>query len=194
MQLDGVGPAHAYIIVGDGVREHKVLKAATPKYNHRKILRILQTPIRSTGLTNAIRSLATSVSINSVVRYLIVVDKEHFKNVNHAISLLKGHGFEILATEELTRNCWKLRLKRGHREVTVYIVAMGEEKAVEENIAKLIELKYNEYVEPKKEAVDKWLREHEMRELDLVEGACERKFEEAFPQLARALKDLAEDP
>ena len=192
MQLDVAGPAHAYIIVGDGAREQRVLKAAAPKYNHIKILRVVQIPIRSTRLANAIKSLVTSVSTVNVARHIIVIDKERFGDINYATSLLRGHGFEILATEELIHNCWKLRLRRGHREVTAYIVVMGEEKGIEESIAKLIKLRYNEDVRHEKEAVDKWLREHGVR--DLVEGASKREFGEAFPRLARALKDLAEDP
>ena len=197
MRVDERGPAHIYFITGNGVREHRILEAAAPKFDHSKIIGIpqatLRRHIRPTGLGATIRALTELVERVRVGSFLILIDREHVKGLSEVEDELKGHGFGVLDKEELTANCWRIRVRRGYKEATIYLVILGVEKAVEENLAKLIELLYLEHVKPTKEEVYRWLRRHDISDKDLVERASKRLFEQAFPQLAKALEELAGD-
>ena len=74
----------------------------------------------------------------------------------------------------------------------MYVAVFGFEKCIEEHLAELIRLLYNEQVEPKKDAVNRWLKQHKLKDEDLVKEALRRQvFEKTFPQLAIALRELA---
>jgi len=194
MKMDERGPVHAYVLTGNGVREHRILEAAVLKFNHTKILKIPQTGLgRPTGLEGVTRALAEVIEKVNVRRFLILIDKEHVTNLNEVLNKLRSHGFEILRIEELDTNCWRIKARRGHREAILYLAVLGIKKSIEENLAKLIEITHYEQVEPAKETVYGWLRRRGIRDKDLIQQASKKSFRLAFPQLAKALEELAND-
>lgn len=196
MKVSEKGPVDVYVIVGDGVREHRLIETITPKFDHRKTLGIPGVALgrRETGLTGMIRMLAKLIDKGVTVRtYLALIDKEHVRGRDDVGRKLREHGFDILDVRELTSDCWILRVRRGAREVAVYVTLLGTRKSIEENLAKLIELEFGEQVEASKESIRGWLRKQGISDRELVERASKDKLAQAFPQLARALEELAKD-
>lgn len=187
-----LGPAHAYAIIGDGIRDKRILEAIAEKYDHGKLLRIPQTPFRGeTGIKALIRKLIILIEHTRMDKYLALIDREHVESADKLCREFRGHGFDIVNVEQLRRGCLRLSVSRGAKKATIYLAILGRVKAVEENPAKLIKKLYGEHVEASKEAVDKWLRARGLREDELVRKASRRVLEESFPTLTEALQKLA---
>jgi len=191
-----LGPAYAYAIIGDGGRERRILAAAAEKYDHGKVIRIPVMPIYrgGTGLTPAVRKLAILLSKTVVATYVMLMDREHVSSVEQVERALAEHGFATLKAERLHEGCWRVEVERGGRRATVYVVVLGREKCVEEDLASLIQARFGEPVEGEKRAVDSWLRRRGLKDGDVVREASREEFRKAFPQLAAALEGLAGDP
>ena len=190
----GLGPATAYIIIGDGRRERRILRGVVEKYNHRKALRIPDDPLPGrTGFKTCIERLTLLLDKTRVTTYLIIVDREHLEiqDPKNLEKELRKHGIEVIELQEVEKHCWRLELRRGAKRAALYIAVLGQRKRVEENLAQLIQLLYGEQVEGEKEAVDKWLKEHGIEDIDLVRKASRKIFEQAFPQLAKPLQELS---
>lgn len=186
---------HAYVITGNGSRDLRVLKVSAEKYNHSKTLKVPQTPIkRETGLTALIRTIATLADKPiQVSKYLAIIDKEHVNSLQDVIDELNRFGFKVTSVEELVTWLWLLSVRRGPKNLNIYFAVLGTRKRIEENLAKLIELTYGEKVPGSKEAVNKWLKEHGLEDIDLVRKASKNQLEKAFPTVIQALKKLASD-
>ncbi len=184
---------HAYVLTGNGSRDIRVLSALAEKYDHSKILKTPQTPIKTgTGLTVVARALATLLNMRITVnRYLVLIDREHVESIREAERKFMEYGLEIIGTEELAEGSWMFKVKKGIKEANIYMVLLGTRKRIEENIAKLILLVYGEKVEENKEAVNNWLRKHKLEDTDLVRKATRNQLEKAFPTLTKALEKLA---
>jgi len=185
---------HAYILTGNGSRDIRVVKATAEKYDHSKVLKVPQTPLKGTGLASVAKAVATLMSKRvGVSRYLIVIDREHVKSFKEVMKKFTEYGLEVKSTEELAEWSWVLKVRRGSREADVYVAVLGVRRRIEENLAKLIELTCGEKVEGSKKAVGKWLRKNKLEDTDLVRKASKQQVEEALPTLTKALKELASD-
>lgn len=173
---------HAYVLTGNGSRDIRVLSALAEKYDHSKILKTPQTPVKTgTGLTVVARALATLLNMRITVnRYLVLIDREHVESIREAERKFMEYGLEIIGTEELAEGSWMFKVKKGIKEANIYMVLLGTRKRIEENIAKLILLVYGEKVEENKEAVNNWLRKHKLEDIrDLVRKATRNQLEKA---------------
>lgn len=188
--------ADIYALIGDGGRELRIFRIAAEKYNHSKIVKIpkLRPSQRTTGvrgLDAVIRELALLLPETAVTTYIILIDREHVSNIEQLRRKLEEYGFAVPNYEVLHDGCWKVRVEKGTKGAIVYVAVFGFEK-IEEHLAELIRLLYNEQVEPKKDAVNRWLKQHKLKDEDLVKEALRRQvFEKTFPQLAIALRELA---
>ncbi len=186
-----LGTPHAYVLIGDGPRDLRVLRATAEKYNHSRVLKVPQTPIRGTGLVNVVKSVSTLANMRlRVSKYLVLIDKEHVDSLENVRNELLKFGFEVLSIKVLGRYSWLFRVRKGAKEISIYFVVLGMIKCIEENLARLIEIVYGEKVGRNKEDVNKWLRKHGLSDYELVSSAPRSKIEEAFPDLTKALKEL----
>ncbi len=191
--------ADVYALIGDGGRELRILifKIAAEKYNHSRIVKIPELrPLQRTtgvrGLDAVIRELALLLPKTAVTTYIILIDREHVSNIEQLRRKLEEYGFAVQNYEVLHEGCWKVRVERGTKGAIVYVVIFGFKKCIEEHLVELIHLLYNEQIEPEKDAVNRWLRKHRLKDEDLVKEALRRQvFEKTFPQLAIALRELA---
>jgi len=188
--------AHVYVLVGDGGRDVRILTAVAERYNHGKVLRVPRTPTTAgTGLDSVIRALAKLLDARVVIdKYLILIDREHVKSLKDVKGKFTSYGFEVLSVEDLNEASWVLKVRRGAKVIKVYVAVLGLSKRVEENLAKLIKLTYGDDVEGSKESVNKWLKEHGMKNSELVSKASRQQIEKALPTLTQTLKKLAKDP
>jgi len=199
----GAGAAHAIAIMGDGRRDVRILRRAAEKYDHSRIIRIPEAgyPCRDQrecrrqygkGLSGSIARLAALVSLITVDRFIILIDREHIGSIEDATKKLEEHGFKVIESEAVDEGCWKFSIERGFKKATLYIAILGWIKSIEENLAQLIQLLYGEHVEKSKEAIDAWLKKRGLSDSDLVERASREQFENAFPQLARILGEISQ--
>ncbi|HIQ12985.1 MAG TPA: hypothetical protein EYH44_01150 [Thermoprotei archaeon] len=177
-------------LTGDGGREKRVIEALAEKYNHKKtIFRPTFIPHR-TGLTGVVEQLATLTNLKiSVKSYLIVIDKEHVNNFSQVERKLGTYGFEILE-KKLEEGAWIVKCRKGVKEIMLYLAVMGEEKCIEENLAKLIRLRFGEEVGPTKRELDKWLKSRGMNERSIIEGAGEDVLRKSLPNLVTLLEEI----
>ena len=59
----------------------------------------------------------------------------------------------------------------GHREITVYVVILGENKCIEKDIAKLVEIELGIKIKPTKEIIHRILHEQGINRYSLVKNA-----------------------
>ena len=93
------------------------------------------------------------------------------------VKRFKEYGFEVLQLIELTDKSYSFKVRRGVREVIVFIALMGlgNSKSIEDNLAKLIELVYGVKVKCTKADIIKWLEGQELRDVDLIKYKAPRQ-------------------
>ncbi len=187
------------LLLGDGVREERLVRAISEKYNHKKTLLIPTIGYGKVGLTGVIERLSLLTLLTRVNRYAIVIDKEHVESIDEVMSKLKEYGFTINTIINLDKDLWEIKCTKGPKDITIIFMAVGltAKGRIEENIAKLIRLFYGEEVNPDKVAINTWLRRHNLRDHELIRETLERskeKFRKAFPNLMTFIEYLAKDP
>ena len=187
------------VITGNGLSDIRILDSAVSKYDHSKTLcfplSVFGIGIK-TGIEGAIDTLITLVHRLVVNNYLIIIDREHFKDLQQVISSLKERGCDIENIDERLDGAYILDIRRGGREIRLYIVVFGftDKGRIEENISELIKIKFNEDVEPNKSEIRSWLRKRGMRDKDLIQQATEEELQESLPTLTTILCQIAKDP
>ena len=174
----------AYVITGNGRAEYEILPPLAKKYNGKKTLLFQKTPIprKITGL-KVLRSIKVVHKISGYTTYLILLDREHFTDFK-----LKEVVSEIFREYKIEGDNPYLITVQNFR---VILVILGDKKCIEENIAHLILLEFNERIEPEKGAIRKFLRESKIKKRSkLIEIASKENLEIAFNSLVKALKML----
>jgi len=183
------------VVTGNGSTEIRIISGFTEKYNHSKTLVYPRDIIGvSTGLKSAINALTKLVHILTNRRYMLIIDKEHVKSINEIILELRKHGFQINERRELINNALVLKLTFGEKEIVLYVSISGftREGRIEENLSKLIRVKYNEDVAPIK--VRSWMRKQKIREIDLIRESTNEELNESFPTLNKVIQEILKDP
>ena len=107
---------------------------------------------------------------------------------------LKGFGITVDHLEKLSVNdeeALRVEGKVGVHNFTLWIAINGKEKCIEENIAKLLEIKFGENIKPTKEAIKNALRKHNIEDLEqLVNNVSINKIERSFPAIHAVLSRL----
>ena len=80
-----------------------------------------------------------------------------------------------------------VKIRRGSFEGNLYIAIQGWRKCIEENLAYLIKLTYNEEIEPNKRGVREFRRKKGISFKDMIENSS---LEKAFYSLVRAIRAI----
>lgn len=179
------------VLTGNGRTELRLLKYLAEKYNgDEKILFFPRLPIHprpGSGLS-ALKAVKTYLKYK-IHSTLFLVDKEHFRKeevVKKIDTALRGFGIDI-QNIELIREEWEIALlvkaSVGHREITIYVVILGENECIEEDIVKLVELELGLKIEPSKEVIHRILRKQGTSKYTLVKNAQGSNLRKAFPGL-----------
>jgi hypothetical protein len=147
------GKPLAYVIIGDGYTEVRILEAIGDKLNHSEVLLYVKWGI-SIGLSAALDTLAKLFSLDKrVSKYLLIIDREHVKSVDDIINGLLARGFTISGEERCyAEACHIFTVEKGGRRGAVVVSIQGKERCIEENIAELIRMHYNENVSSDKKS------------------------------------------
>lgn len=195
------------VISGNGTfPENVILKNLCRKYNgHDKAIFYINTPLKKqTGLNalNAIPLYPKKFQINSII---FIVDGEHIKE-NARIEImkyLKSKGIGITEIIPLQR-AFLIKCKSGPYDIILFCIILGPEVFIEEEVAKLIELKLSVKIdlsrkrEPNgrktiKNQIKQVLREKGKTIEELVNNTGKIKLEQTFPNICAVLKKIEEE-
>ncbi len=201
--LSGIG-SYYLVISGNGTFPEKdILKTLCQKYDgHDNAIFHISTPIKKqTGLDalNAINLLSQKFRINSII---FMVDGEHFEE-NASIEIiehLESKGIEIKENIFL-QEAILIKCKSGPHDIILYCIILGPEIFVEEEVAKLIELKLGVNIDLSqkgnpdgrkfiKRQIKQVLRENKKTIKELVISTGKNKLEQLFPNICAVLKRI----
>ena len=92
--------------------------------------------------------------------------------------------------EDKDNQYFEFEIQRGPKRATLYIVVLGFEKSVEENISHLIKEEYGETVPPEKQKIKQFLSQRKMKIEDLIKNSSEQTLNKAFNNLTRILRKI----
>lgn len=195
------------IISGNGTfPESVIFKNLCKKFNgYDKAIFSINTPLKKqTGLDalNAIPLLSEKFRINSII---FIVDGEHIKE-NAAIEIqehLKAKGISVNQVLPL-QGAFLIKCKTGPYDVILFCIILGPEIFIEEEVAKLVELKLGVKIDLSrkresagrkaiKKQIKQVLREKGISIEDLVRNTGITKLEEIFPNICAVLKKIEEE-
>lgn len=195
------------VISGNGTfPENIILKNLCRKYNgHGNAIFYINTPLKKqTGLNalNAIPLYPKKFQINSMI---FIVDGEHIKE-NARIEIMKyleSKGIGINEIKPLQRS-FLIKCESGPYDLILFCIILGPEVFIEEEVAKLIELKLGVKIdlsrkrEPNgrktiKNQIKKVLREKGKTFKELISSTGKVKLEETFPNMCAVLKKIEEE-
>lgn len=194
------------IISGNGTfPESVIFKNLCKKFNgYDKAIFYINTPLKKqTGLDalNAIPLYPKKFRINSII---FIVDGEHIKE-NAAIEIqehLESKGISVIEVLPL-QGAFLIKCKTGPYDVILFCIIGGPEVFIEEEVAKLVELKLGVKIdlsrkrEPEgrktiKKQIKQVLREKRKTIEELVRNTGITKLEEIFPNICAVLKKIEE--
>ena len=145
-----------------------------------------------TGGLAIIDSLRVYVEKFGVSRFLVVLDKEHVKNLSQVVERFGKLGMEVEA-EELSENLLRVRGLLGYRRFWAAVAVLGtqEHPRLEYHLSQIIKCVCGVEVEPTKQAIKSELRKRGKRIDEVLEKASQKLFEKCIPQLVEALKELS---
>lgn len=126
-------------------------------------------------------------------KLLVLCDNEHHKSFDEDLKILKNLNIKILKTEELVKDrILYIFGEFASRELEIYVVIQGFNRAkdckgLNEEISKLIYLKFNEKVEPNHGKIRNFLKKKGIDLTELVEQAG-IKYLESSLTIYNALK------
>lgn len=128
-----------------------------------------------------------------VNRFLWICDVEHFKNkpqwLAEITQSLQQFGVTIPKAQSWRRSAL-LEVKLGDKEARLWIAVNGEERNIEEDIAKLIRILRKRHLNP--DEVKHYLRNEEPVD-NLIADATDEELQQSFPSLFNVLKVVHSD-
>ncbi len=190
------------VLTGDGRTDLRVLKLLALKYNGRKILFYPKIPLVRKGtdvfadLLNPIDSIVEKY--RKITKFLIIIDREHVSTGNELSAKLKKFKLRIHHHETIDDVVHIIKGMFGGREIIVYIVLCGIKWCLEEEIAKLIEIRYKTKVTASscrelKINLRRFEKEHNKKLETIIEEASKKELECAFDGLTYVLKLLEKE-
>jgi len=199
VKIDTAGTAReyvAFILTGNGRQDIKILEAICEKYDHERVLAYPKLPAigGKTGLAVIDSAVGIFEHIHGEIVVLLLIDKEHVKDIDTFEKELLVHGFRVLEKKPCSSGyCVMFIVSRGPKQGLIILAIQGKDKNLEENLSDLIYLRYREKVEPEKQALREWLRVQGRTSLKkLIEETNIETIEKAFPALTDALKFLVQ--
>jgi hypothetical protein len=191
-------------LTGDGHWEHEILRALAERYNGNENVLLIPIPVALLGRGNrragrfsglsALQAIKTYVGKYRIERYLFVVDIEHINETEEIGAELETNmrelGFSLPHIEPLGSRAFLMRCRVGSHDIAVHTVISGEEKCIEENIARLVKLEWNIDVAPSKWAIRSVLRQREESLLSFLKSAASTNLGQAFPDLTAAFENM----
>ena len=176
-------------ITGNGRTDLHILDAFAKKYNGMK--KFIWTPTSSrqkkTGL-KALDAIKYIVSKYKIENFIYLVDKEHVKDKDDILQYLSKF------LRNVSREGHLITANYGSHSIRIYTVIFGEEKCIEEEIAKLIKIRYSMDITPDKKEIKKFLREKKTWYDKLIEVSTKNELRESFPNLSEIMQKIEEDP
>ena len=206
--LDNLKGIESYylLISGNGkFPESVIFKNLCEKFNgYQKAVFFINTPIKKqTGLDalNAIPLFSKKFQINS---FIFIVDGEHIReNARNEIQRhLESKGMEVNDIIPL-KKAFLINCKSGPHSIILFCIILGPEVFIEEEVAKLIELKLSITIdlsrkrEPVgrkeiKKNIKQILRENGKTLDELVRSTGKTKLQETFPNICAVLEKIEE--
>lgn len=184
--------AIAFVLTGDGRTESKVLSAIAERYNGDTKVLVFPKSKKSkkTGLS-VLEAIESIHKLTGYTHYLILVDREHFseEKLRTKLSTLFGK-YNIKTVEPYTILTEKFE---------IYLVILGEKTAVEEHVAKLINLEAGDDkiqiehadIDSLKRQIKTFIKTSDHRKLRKFILSCNlENIEVAFEPLVKVLKML----
>jgi len=134
------------VILGNGMKEKRILSEIAPKYNGTGCTLVLTSLPYPYVVKRGISALeAVFVLIHSrykINNILFIVDKEHIKSpdLRELSEKLKKHGCIIRKMEPIGENAWVFEGVHGLSHLSIYVAVAGEEKGMEEEIQRFQEI------------------------------------------------------
>jgi len=194
------------LISGNGkFPESVIFKNLCEKFNgYQKAIFFINTPIKKqTGISalNAIPTITKKYQINS---FIFIVDGEHIReNARNEIQRhLESKGMEVNEIIAL-KEAFLIRCNSGPYSIILFCIILGPEVFIEEEVAKLIELKLGITIDlsRKRESVGRKeikkkikqiLRENGKSLDELVRSTGKTKLQETFPNICAVLENIEE--
>jgi hypothetical protein len=186
------------VLTGNGKTEFKVLKAIAKKYNgSEKVLYFPRRPgyYLGSGLS-VLQIVKIYVSKYDVKNFLCLIDKEHFTKAEIEKEIeekLREFGVEVNHIHKFSVNdesALRINGTVGTHNFILWTAITGRKKYIEENIAKLIEIKFGVKVKPIKNGITKTLKKHDIDIEQLVTSASLENLKMSFPSLDLVLSSL----
>jgi hypothetical protein len=195
-------------LTGDGRWEHPILKALAERYNGNENVLLITVPVgllgrgykqagRFSGLS-ALQAIKTYVRDFRIKRYLFLIDIEHFSCTEEVQATLeaslRGANFILQHIEPLGEplgaQAFLVKCSDGSHEIVVHAVIAGEEKCIEEDIARLVSLEYDITIAPIKGLISNVLRQRGKNLFSFVKHAALTNLRQALPDLTAAFESM----
>lgn len=125
---------------------------------------------------------------------IIIIDKEHIENPDDMKKHLVNFFTYEVKQEDSNNQYFEFEVQRRPKKTTLYIIVLGFNKRVEENISRLIKEEYGEDIPPEKQKIRDFLHRKNMRIEDLIKNSSEKALNNAFSNLMKLLRKLDYSP
>ncbi len=203
--LKGV-ESYYLLISGNGkFPEGVIFKNLCEKFNgYEKAVFVINTPIKKQTGISALNAIKTITKIYQINSFIFMVDGEHIRvNARNEIrSHLISIGMEINEIIPLER-AFLIKCNLGPHNIILFCIILGPEAFIEEEVAKLIELKLGITIDLSgkresagrkeiKKNIKQVLRENGKTLDELVRSTGKTKLQETFPNICAVLEKIEE--
>jgi len=175
--LESVGSIDFVVLTGDGIWELRVLKGIQKKFPCTLTLFYPKLPLLKKTGKSVYEAIPVYVTKYRVNKFFVLCDNEHHKSFDEDLKILKNLNIKILKAEELVEDrIFYILGEFASRELEIYVAIQGFNRAkdckgLNEEISRLIYLKFDEEVEPDHGKIRKFLRKKRIDLKELVEQA-----------------------
>ena len=179
------GQLTAFLVIGDGHHDERVLEALLKRFElrgHEKAV-LMPQDRPALGLAGSL-DLAAYLIRRFGRDVLVVIDREHFgRNFYRLLEeALRRHQLgQYTIRRRRTRGFREIEILKGDKIVRLYVAMMGFKKCMEEAEAVLIKELFGVEVESEKDSIRSFLKEKGVSIGDLIMRAGETKLKKAFP-------------
>lgn len=203
--LKGLNPNYI-IITGDGRREFNILRGLSEIYNGQDIILYFPfSPLFEKTGKKALDSIKILPGYYGISSIIYIVDGDTFKDsFNDEIqNYLRSIGIEIKNFTSI-QNALLINCKCGSHNIVLYCIISGPKTFIEEEIVKLINLKWGEEIDLSgirdptwkkrvKKEVNQVLKEKKIKLESLIKETEKEKLETSFPNICAILKKIEEE-
>ncbi len=193
------------VLTGDGKREFDVLSAIAKRYGCRRILWFPKTPLAYMKMGRVGAKKLTAQSIYRAIKpyagrgycsFIVLYDREHFRGIEYDLKYLASLHITIenvIPLVEKSDSAWELFGNIGSREIRILMAIQGfsTNGNINEEISKLLKLKFNENVEPDDRAIKRFLKGKGLDIVALIDNSGLKHIEQAFVGICAVLRKIS---